>query len=269
MYRLHPSWVAARELVATGRIGRLHGGAELVLVLQRRPDEHPQHPGGRRRGPLRHRLLLGEPVADAVRRGARHVSGVDHPRSGERRRRPDERDPRLRGRRRDVHLLDAGWSPTSGCTSTGPRAGSRSTSRSTSRPTGRRASRVIAGGEPPVAPGRGGARVPDGGSVRGRGGARSLRPSSTGRRCRRRPRTRSPTCGSSSACSPPRSRDDGGSAISARLRGRCHERKRRPMTEQAPASEPAAPGRPRRDRARRAAVGDRRRGASSGPAWAP
>ncbi len=58
MYRLHPSWVAVRELVASGRIGRLTGRAELVLVLQRRSREHPEHPRDRRRRAVRHRLLL-------------------------------------------------------------------------------------------------------------------------------------------------------------------------------------------------------------------
>ena len=70
MYRLHPSWVAVRELVASGRIGTADGRAELVLVLQRRPDEHPEHPRCRRRRAVRHRLLLREPVAHAVRRRA-------------------------------------------------------------------------------------------------------------------------------------------------------------------------------------------------------
>ena len=49
MYRHHPSWVAVRELVASGRIGRLRAGPELVLVLQRRPGQHPEHPRRRRR----------------------------------------------------------------------------------------------------------------------------------------------------------------------------------------------------------------------------
>ena len=36
MYRLHPSWTAVLELVASGRIGAAAGRPELVLVLQRR-----------------------------------------------------------------------------------------------------------------------------------------------------------------------------------------------------------------------------------------
>jgi hypothetical protein len=48
MYRLHPSWVAARELLRRGRIGG-SWRPELVLLLQRRPGQHPQHRRGRRR----------------------------------------------------------------------------------------------------------------------------------------------------------------------------------------------------------------------------
>ena len=47
---------------------------ELVLVLQRRPGEHPEPARGRRRRAVRHRLLLRQPVADAVRRGAERRS---------------------------------------------------------------------------------------------------------------------------------------------------------------------------------------------------
>ena len=47
-----------------------------------------------------------------------------------------------------------GSRPTSGSTSTAPRAASRSRSRSTSRPTGPPSVLVVAGGDPPVAPGR-------------------------------------------------------------------------------------------------------------------
>ena len=49
-------------------------GRQLVLVLQRRPDQHPQHRGIRWRRPVRHRLLQREPVPDAVRRRAASVS---------------------------------------------------------------------------------------------------------------------------------------------------------------------------------------------------
>ena len=59
------------------------GGRQLVLVLQRRPGQHPEHPRCGRRRPVRHRLLLREPVADAVRRRAaaasRRRSGATRP----------------------------------------------------------------------------------------------------------------------------------------------------------------------------------------------
>ena len=70
MYRLHPSWVAVRELVRVRPDRPAARRPELVLVLQRRPAEHPQRPGVRRRGAVRHRLLQREPLADAVRRRA-------------------------------------------------------------------------------------------------------------------------------------------------------------------------------------------------------
>ena len=84
------------------------GGPELVLVLQRRPGQHPQPGRGRRRRPVRHRLLLDQPLADAVRRGADPGQRRGRPRARDRRGRPDQRDPRVRRRDRDVHLLDPG-----------------------------------------------------------------------------------------------------------------------------------------------------------------
>ena len=85
MYRLHP--VVGRRPRARGvRPDRAPGGGQqLVLVLQRRPGQHPEHPGLRRRRALRHRLLLGQPVADAVRRRSRRgceASIVRDPASG-------------------------------------------------------------------------------------------------------------------------------------------------------------------------------------------
>ena len=67
MYRLHPSWVAVRELVASGRIGRLTAVQSWFSYFNDDAGQHPEHPRGRRRGALRHRLLQREPVADAVR----------------------------------------------------------------------------------------------------------------------------------------------------------------------------------------------------------
>ena len=152
MYRLHPSWQAVRRSSPAGRHRPAARGPELVLVLQRRPGEHPQHPRRRRRRAVRHRLLQRQPVADAVRRRADARSRRHHPRSGERGRRPDQRDPRVPDGRRDVHLLDPGRDRPAGPRLRHRRAGSRSASRSTSRPTGRPSVFVTAGGDPPVAP---------------------------------------------------------------------------------------------------------------------
>ena len=108
MYRHHPSWVAAMEVVASGRIGRLRAVQSWFSYYNDDPANirNQLEAGG---GALyRHRLLLGQPVADAVRRRARRGRGLGHPRPGERRRHADQRDPRVRRRRRDLHLLDPG-----------------------------------------------------------------------------------------------------------------------------------------------------------------
>ena len=44
MYRHHPSWVAVARAGRARPHRAAHGGPELVLVLQRRPRQHPQHP---------------------------------------------------------------------------------------------------------------------------------------------------------------------------------------------------------------------------------
>ena len=77
----------------------------LVLVLQRRSREHPQHSRLRRRSALRHRLLRGQPVADALRRRAAAGRGLHRPRPDQRGGRPDQRPPGVRRRGRHVHLL--------------------------------------------------------------------------------------------------------------------------------------------------------------------
>ena len=125
MYRLHPSWVAVRELVASGRIGEPAGRRQLVLVLQRRPGQHPQHSRVRRRGAVRHRLLLREPVADAVRcRAARRSRPPSVRDPAERGGHPDQRASWRSRRASPRSPARRGSSRTSGSTSTGRRAGS-------------------------------------------------------------------------------------------------------------------------------------------------
>ena len=177
------------------------GRRQLVLVLQRRPGQHPQHRRVRRRGAVRHRLLHDQPVADAVRRRAGRGARPGRPRPGARRRRPDQRDPRVRRGHGDVHRVDPGRDRPAGPPVRRPRAGSRSTSRSTSRPTGRRgsASSPAATRRSPRARRCSSSRRPTRTPPRR---MRSRRRCSPGSRCRCRPRTRWPTCGSSSACLP-------------------------------------------------------------------
>ena len=156
---------------------------------------------------VRHRLLLDQPVADAVRRGAgpgpapRLVRDAD-----DRRRRADQRDPRVRRWRRDVHLLDPGRAGPAGRTSTAT--------------TGR-----ISVHDPVQHPARSADRDPADRRRRPAGRARdarscastsadpytveaddSRRRSSTACRPRRHPRTPSRTCGSSSGSSRPATR---------------------------------------------------------------
>ena len=204
MYRLHPSWVAVRDLVASGPDRPAGRGRHLVLVLQRRPGQHPQHPGRRRRRPVRHRLLRGQPVADAVRRASRRAS-----------RRPS----RATRRAASTSSPAASSSSPSGVAtftcSTRMEPDQRVDIYGTegriripipfnippdrpdpgARRRGRRTAR---------APGRRGARVPDAGPVRGRRPRGSRARSSTADPSPRRPRTRSPTSRSSRHCSPPR-----------------------------------------------------------------
>ena len=70
MYRLHPSWVAVRELVASGRIGRLGAVQSWFSYFNDDPANIRNILDVRRRRAVRHRLLQRQPVADAVRRRA-------------------------------------------------------------------------------------------------------------------------------------------------------------------------------------------------------
>jgi predicted dehydrogenase len=105
MYRQHPSWVAVRELVASGRIGRLVAIQSWFSYFND-DGQHPQHPCIRRRGAHGRRVLRGQPVADAVRLGAGRRLGRAPARPGEWRGHRHERDPRVRGRHRGVHRVD-------------------------------------------------------------------------------------------------------------------------------------------------------------------
>ena len=117
---------------------QLHGGPELVLVLQRRSGQYPQHPGVRRRGALSTSAATASTCrgccSTASRFGVRGLDPSAMPASGVDI--LDERDPRVRRRHRDVHLLD----PRGDRPARPPlrdRGRSRSISRSTSRRTGR------------------------------------------------------------------------------------------------------------------------------------
>ncbi len=57
MYRHHPQWQTARQLVSDGKIGRLRAIQSVLRVLQCRSEQHPQSGGHRRRGTDGHRLL--------------------------------------------------------------------------------------------------------------------------------------------------------------------------------------------------------------------
>ena len=118
------------------------GGRQLVLVLQRRPGQHPEHPRGAAaarcttsaatRSTCRGCCSAAEPDdVQAAIVAATRPPGVDVLTSG---------DPRVRRRASRRSPARRGPRPTSASTSTAPRAGSRSRSRSTSRPTARRGS---------------------------------------------------------------------------------------------------------------------------------
>ena len=152
MYRLHPSWLAVRELVASGRIGRLLAVHSWFSYYNDDPTNirNIRAVGGGAlydigcyNVNLSRMLFGGEPdrVEAAITRDA--ADGRGH---------PDQRAAALRRWGGDLHLHDAGRARPAGPHLRHARAGSRSASPSTSRPTGRRTIFVTAGGDPPVAP---------------------------------------------------------------------------------------------------------------------
>ena len=105
MYRQHPSWVAVRDLVASGRIGRSRRSTagSRTSTTTRPTSATSARPAAARcttsaatRVNLSRMLFGAEPVARP---------GGHHARPGPRRRRADQRDPRVPDGRRDVHLL--------------------------------------------------------------------------------------------------------------------------------------------------------------------
>ena len=221
MYRHHPSWVAAMEVVASGRIGRLRAVQSWFSFYNDDPANIRNQLESAAAAPVRHRLLRGQPVADAVRcasRGAVEASVMRDPATGV-----------------DIltsAILEFGDGVATFTCSTRVETDQRvhvygSDGRLSidipfnippDRPTHvvRDRRRRPAGGAGDRDP-----DLPDRGSVHRRGGALRGRRSSTARRPRRRPRTRSPTCASSSGSSRPgtRRRDLGFFAIRPR-RGR-------------------------------------------------
>ena len=71
MYRFHPQWKKAQQLVADGKIGELADNPDLLRLLQCRPQEHPQHRRHWRRRADGYRLLLHLAVPVHVRRRSR------------------------------------------------------------------------------------------------------------------------------------------------------------------------------------------------------
>ena len=194
MYRHHPSWVAALDLVADGRIGTLTAVQSWFSYFNDDPANirNVRDYGG---GALfdigcysvnlSRMVFGGEPVAGR---------GVAPTGSGHGRGRADERDPRLRGRHRDVQLLDPDRDRPA-------RRHLRHDRPHLDRdpvqhPAGPPDARVPHGGRRSTrGPGQAGRGVPDRRSVRRR--VRTVRDGCARRRRRRRSRrrTRSPTCG--------------------------------------------------------------------------
>ena len=137
MYRLHPSWTAVREIVASGRIGRLRTVQSWFSYYNDDPANirNQMDAGGGALWDigcytvnLSRMLFDAEPdtvQASLVRDPA---TGVDV---------ADERDPRVRRRPGLVHRVHQGRERPARPHRTAPTAGSRSASRSTSHPTAR------------------------------------------------------------------------------------------------------------------------------------
>ena len=222
MYRQHPSWVAVRELVASGRIGRLRAVDSWFSYYNDDPAN------------IRN---IGEFGGGALYDIGCYTINLSRMLFGGE---PDEvlgrvvRDPALGVDILTSAILGFGDGTATFTVSTRVETDQRvhlygdrgrisidiPFNIPPDRPT---RVRVVAGGEPPVAPGeevlefetarpvrRGG------GCVRGGGARRAAR-------CRCRPRTRWPTCGSSSACLPAVG-DDAMTVVSG-LRGPEHETK--------------------------------------------
>jgi hypothetical protein len=108
MYRFHPQWMRAREIVASGELGPAARDPILVLLQQRRSGEHPQPPRDRRRRacttsaatPYRARASSRARAPDAERRlaGAEARPLRRRARPGFRDRYLRDRPPRLRAR---------------------------------------------------------------------------------------------------------------------------------------------------------------------------
>ena len=261
MYRHHPSWVAARELVASGRIGRLRAVQSWFSYFNDDPANirNSSTLGGGR-------AVSTSAATPSTCRGCcsdaepTRVSGGGRTRDpATRRRRADERDPRVRGGHRDVHLLDAGRDRPAR-----PHLRHRwpDLDRHPVQHPARPADRGLrdAGGDPPVAPATEVLRVrdrptrtPSRPSVRGSDPRRRCRP-------RRRRRTRSPTCGSSSGSSRRSRRRDLTSSRSSRRERRTSRATSADSEEHGRSPGHADAARARPGRAGRRPASGRRRG---------
>ena len=114
MYRLHPSWVAVRDLVASGRIGRLVAVDSWFSYFNDDPTNIRNiaaFGGGALFDIGCYNVNLSRMLFDA-RAGPRRRQGRRDPATGVDV--LDERHPRVRRRPGDVHLLDAGRAGSAG-----------------------------------------------------------------------------------------------------------------------------------------------------------